>query len=31
MNADGSDRRTIAELDSDLFTGLAWHPIDPDN
>jgi hypothetical protein len=29
MNADGSDRRVIADLGPNLFTGLAWHPVAP--
>ena len=26
MNADGTDSQTLVELDTDDFTGIAWHP-----
>ena len=29
MNADGTGKRALIELDSDRFTGIAWHPLAP--
>ena len=31
MNADGTDKQTLIELDSERHTGIAWHPVAPND
>jgi hypothetical protein len=31
MNADGTDKHTLIELDDDVGTGIAWQPLAPND